>query len=72
MMVAILVICYVLVLRYLDQKNRERDRVKAGITPVAGPADYATLKRQLADMSQHLTSLENECRQLAARAGGAQ
>ncbi len=71
MMVAILVICYVLVLRYLDQKNRERDRIKAGMAVVTGPADYNTLKNTLAEMSQRLTSLEMECQELVERAGGA-
>ena len=46
MMVAVLVICYVLILRYLDQKNRERDRLKAGIVE-SGPADYAAIKKAL-------------------------
>lgn len=69
MMVAILVICYVLVLRYLDQKNRERDRLKAGIADT-GPADYATIKKALRELSQRLTSLENEYHALAQRTGG--
>lgn len=71
MMVAILVICYVLILRYLDQKNRELDRIKAGIAVATGPADYNTLKKTLAEMSLRLTSLESECRELVARTGGA-
>ena len=70
MMVAILVICYVLILRYLDQKNRERDRVKAGLVE-SGPADYAAIKKALRELSQRLTSLENEYHELAQRAGGA-
>ena len=37
MLVAILVIGYVLVSRYLDQKNRERDRIKAGAI-IVGPS----------------------------------
>jgi len=70
MMVAILVICFVLILRYLDQKNRERDRRKAGIV-VAGPADYATLQKALAELSHRLTSLESEYHELAQHMGRA-
>ena len=66
MMVAVLVICYVLILRYLDQKNRERDRLKAGLAE-SGPADYATIKKALRELSQRLTSLENEYHELCAR-----
>ena len=70
MMVAILVICYVLILRYLDQKNRERDRLKAGIGE-SGPADYAAIKKALRELSQRLTSVEHEYHELAQRVGGA-
>ncbi|HVM74489.1 MAG TPA: hypothetical protein VMT75_02530 [Candidatus Saccharimonadales bacterium] len=70
MLVAILVICYVLVLRYFDQKNRERDRIKAGLAVALGPADYETLKKTLMEISARLTALETECRELAARSGG--
>ena len=69
MIVAILVIGYVLILRYLDQKNRDRDRRKQGFE-VTGPADYATLKQSLAEISQRLSGLEAEYRELAQRAGG--
>jgi len=69
MIVSILVIGYVLILRYLDQKNRERDRRMAGMM-VVGPADYATLKKTLEEMSTRLTTLERECRELVLRSGG--
>ena len=67
MLVAILVICYVLVLRYLDQKNREKDRLKAGNAAPTGPADYATIKKALAETSQRLTVVEGQYRELAKR-----
>ena len=70
MLVAILVIGYVLVPRYLDQKNRERDRIKAGAI-IVGPADYDTLKRSLDEMSVRLTGLEKQCSELLVRSGGA-
>jgi hypothetical protein len=67
MMVAILVIGYVLVLRYLDQKNRERDRLKAGAGADLAPMDYAALKQSLADMSERLAGVEKQYRELAHR-----
>ena len=69
MLVSILVIGWVLIIRYLDLKNRERDRIKAGLA-VAGPADYATLKKTLEEMSARLAALEKECRELVLRSGG--
>jgi hypothetical protein len=72
MLVAILVICYVLVLRYLDQKNREKDRLKAGNAAPTGTADYATIKKALAETSQRLTVVEGQYRELAQRLGVAQ
>ncbi len=68
MIVAILVIGYVLILRWLDQKNREKDRLKAGATP-PGPADYATIKKALAQVSDRLIRVETEYRALAQRLG---
>ena len=67
MMVAILVIGYVLVLRYFDQKNRERDRLKAGVTKASGPPDYAALQRTLAHMTEQLSQLEALYRELSRR-----
>jgi len=69
MMVAILVICYVLILRWLDQKNREKDRRKAGTAMPSGPADYATIKQALAQVSDRLTQVETEYRALTQRMG---
>lgn len=69
MLVAVLVICYVLVLRYLDQKNREKDRLKAGNAVPSGPADYATIKRALAEASDRLAAVERQYRDLARRLG---
>jgi hypothetical protein len=68
MLVAVLVICYVLVLRYLDQKNRERDRLKAGLD-VAKPADYAAIQKSLATVSERLAQVESQYRELARRVG---
>jgi hypothetical protein len=69
MLVAILVIGYVLVLRYLDQKNREKDRLKAGLTAASGPADYAAIKKALAQTSERLAVVEGQYRELAQRLG---
>jgi hypothetical protein len=69
MMVAILVICYVLVLRYLDQKNRERDKLKSGAAVAAGPADYSTIARSLSDLSSRITAVESQYEELAQRVG---
>ena len=66
MIVAILVIGYVLVLRYLDRKNRERDHLRAG-TVDSGPPDFAALQLTLAHMNQQLTALEVQCHELARR-----
>jgi hypothetical protein len=68
MMVAILVIGYVLFLRYLDKKNREKDRQKLG--GVGGLADYASLKKDLASLSERLAAIENTYRELDQRLGG--
>jgi hypothetical protein len=67
MMVAVLVIGYVLVLRYFDQKNRERDRIKLGDQAPSGPPDYAALQQALARMSDQLTQLEAQYGELARR-----
>jgi len=72
MMVAVLVIGYVLVLRYLDQKNRAKDRLKMGATANTGPVDYAALTKSLAEMSDRLTSAETQYRELARRLGVSQ
>lgn len=72
MLVAVLVICYVLVLRYLDQKNREKDRLKAGNAAPSGPADYATIKKALVETSERLAVVEGQYRELARRWGVAQ
>ncbi len=69
MLVAILVICFVLVLRYLDQKNRAKDRLRSGAAP-PGPADYATIDRMLTDLSERVGSVEAQFRELAQRMGG--
>jgi hypothetical protein len=69
MLVAILVICYVLVLRYLDQKNREKDRIKSGVAIHSGPADYGTIKKALAETSERLAVVEGQYRELARRLG---
>ena len=69
MMVAILVIGYVLILRWLDQKNREKDRLKAGAAMPPGPADYATIQKALAQVSDRLIQVETEYRALAQRPG---
>ncbi len=69
MLVAILVIAYVLLLRYWDRKNRERDQQKLGLVR-AGPADYASLKKDLADLSGRLAAIENSYRELGQRLGG--
>lgn len=66
MIVAILVIGYVLVLRYFDKKNRERDRQKLGEAGLVQP-DYASIKRSLAQMAGQLTELEARYRDLAQR-----
>ena len=68
MLVAILVICFVLVLRYFDQKNREKDRRKQG-APAPGPADYATIERMLSHLSERVGSVEAQYRELAQRMG---
>ncbi len=65
MIVAILVICFVLVLRHLDRKNRERDRQKLGV-PVIAAADFATMKAALAELSERLNRLEAEYHRLEA------
>jgi hypothetical protein len=68
MMVAILVLGYVLVLRYLDQKNRKKDRLKLG--NLAPPvADYEGLKKALAEMSHRLADVESQYREVARRVG---
>lgn len=69
MIVAILVIGYVLVLRYLDQQNKKRDRIKMGIEGPAAPVDYATLRQSLLEISERLTSVEMQYRELAQRLG---
>jgi hypothetical protein len=69
MLVAILVIGYVLVLRYLDQKNREKDRLKAGLSVPSGPADYATVKKALAETSERIAVVEGQYRELVQRLG---
>ncbi len=69
MLVAILVIGYMLLLRYWDRKNRERDQQKLGLVP-AGPADYASLKKDLAGLSARLGAIENSYRELGQRLGG--
>lgn len=70
MMIAILVIGYVLLLRYFDQKNREKDRQAQGIVISAGPADYASLQKDLAALSGHLAALEKSYQELGQRLGG--
>ncbi len=72
MMVAILVIGFVLVLRYLDQKNREKDRLKQGGAPPPGPADYATIDKMLAELSERIGNAEAQYRELAQRLGVSQ
>ena len=72
MLVAVLVIGYVLVLRYLDQKNREKDRLKAGTAVASGPADYATIKKALSETSDRLAVVERQYQQLAQRLGATQ
>lgn len=67
MIVAILVIGYVLVLRYFDKKNRERDRQKLSDAGLLQPPDYATLKRSLEQMANQLTQLEAKYQELARR-----
>ena len=67
MLVAVLVICYVLVLRYLDQKNRKKDRLRAGNAAPSGPADYATIKKALAEVSDRLAAVERQYRDLGRR-----
>jgi len=69
MLVAILVICFVLVLRYLDQKNHERDRLKQGGALPPGPADYATIDRMLTELSERVGGIEAHYRELAQRMG---
>ena len=71
MMVAILVIGYVLVLRYLDQKSRQKERLKLGGVQV-GPVDYESLKKSLGELSDRLAGVEAQYRELARRMGGAQ
>ncbi len=68
MLVAILVICFVLVLRYFDQKNRDKDRLRLGAAP-PGPADYATIDRMLTEFSDRVGSMEAQYRELAQRMG---
>ena len=58
-----------LVLSYLDQKNREKDRLKAGLTAASGPADYATIKKALAQTSERLAVVEGQYREMAQRLG---
>jgi hypothetical protein len=70
MIIACLVIGFVLVLRYLDQRNRAKDRQKLGLA-VAAPADYASLRSSLTSLSERLTALENTYRELDRRLGGA-
>lgn len=72
MLIAVLVIGYVLVLRYLDQKNREKDRQKQGLGVTSGPPDYASIKGAVAELAERLSSLERECERLGARLGGTQ
>jgi len=62
------VICFVLVLRYLDQKNREKDRLKQGALP-AGPADYATIDRMMTELSERVAGVEAQYRELSQRMG---
>ena len=68
MLVAILVICFVLVLRYLDQKNREKDRLRLGVAP-PGPVDYATIDRMLTELSDRIGGVETQYRELTQRMG---
>jgi hypothetical protein len=70
MMIAILVIGYVLLLRHFDQKNREKDRQSRGIIAFAGPADYASPKKDLATVSERLAAIENSYQELGRRFGG--
>ncbi len=70
MMIAILVIGYVLFLRYLDKKNRERDRQRMGIGVSSAPPDYASLKRDLEAFSERLTNIEKSYQALGRHLGG--
>jgi hypothetical protein len=69
MLVAILVICFVLVLRYLDQKNRVKDRLKQGGAPPPGPADFETINNLMTELSERIGSMEAQYRELAQRLG---
>ncbi len=70
MIVAILVIGYVLVLRYFDKKNRERDRERMGLNSASGPADYTALQKQVAMLAEKLESIESSYQILQQRLGG--
>ena len=69
MAVAIIIICWVIVLRNMDAKRKLEDQAKAGIAPI-GPADYATLKKTLAEISTRLASMEAQYQTLMQRGGG--
>ncbi len=72
MVIAILVIGYVLVLRYLDKKNREKDARAHGTGSPFGPPDYASLKQQVLELSDKLAAIETSYRALSQRLGGLQ
>ncbi len=69
MIVGVLVIIWVLVLRSMSQKKELEDRQKAGLAS-PGPANFETLKRTLGEISERLTTVENEYQQSARRTGG--
>jgi len=69
MIVGVLIVVWVVVLRVLYRKKVLEDSQKAGlVTP--GPASFDTLKRQLGEVSDQLTKVENDYQQLARRVGG--
>ncbi len=72
MVVAALVIAYILVLRYLYQRELRKERQKAGVVESAGPADYATIKKTVGEISERLALVEREYHELAQRLGGPQ
>lgn len=70
MLIACIVIVYIVFLRYMYERKIRKERRQSGVPPAAGPADYASLKKSLDEMSDRLSRLERVYPSAPQRAGG--
>ena len=70
MLIACIVIVYIVFLRYMYEKKVHKEHQQSGVSPAAGPADYASLKKALDEMSDRLARLERVYPDSSERAKG--